>query len=161
MTRAAIFISQYPYPLAARPSHDAISLETQEQACRAYCERMGYQVVEVLRATTPTEHALWLATHWSRSPGHIPRVTPQSPHPEEELRRLYVTGAIDVVVRFKESGLSGDAWAHVDDALWQELPREDDASLWEIEPPTLREIYRRDRSGAEGRHQGTEEPHCP
>lgn len=113
VTRAAIYISTYPFPMADCPSPQVTPLETQEQACRAYCDRIGYEVVRVYRGTSPTAEALWMAEHWSRrgevpDPADLP-VTPQTPHPYDEVWRLYGEGAVDVVIEFIASGPSGDA----------------------------------------------------
>jgi hypothetical protein len=113
----------------------------QERACHAYCERMGYAVVGLYRATTPPPEGV--------TPRLRPRIALEpvtaylgydSHHPYYLVRNHLAEGAADVRVEFREAGPSGSAWADAA-AL---LPPLEYASLWEIEPPTELERHLHD-----------------
>jgi hypothetical protein len=155
LERAAIYIATYPSVLTL-PSDDlrglsaeqaerlrtpvpALPFDVQERACRAYCERMGYSIFGVYRADKPppedgkgrfvlqisSNPMRWLYEYDSR-------------HPYYWVRNLLASGTIDLIVTFRVRGPSGNIWADMDDAENRatSMPREEAASLWEIEPPT-------------------------
>jgi hypothetical protein len=59
-----------------------------------------------------------------------------SRHPYYWVRNLLNSGVIDVIVEFCEVGPSGSMWAEVPEETAKRLSRIENASLWEIEPPT-------------------------
>lgn len=118
--RAAIYLESFhrvPQEDVARFGEPAITpLDVQEQACRAYCERMGYKVFGVHRATKlPPDN---VKLQWVLS-GRVNSSSPgastewrlhhlyDSRHPFYWVRNLLEEASVDVVVEFREVGPSG------------------------------------------------------
>lgn len=142
MTQAAIYLHTYhflpPEIVAQYGDPKLVPLDVQERACRAYCERMGYHVFHVYRATTPPPEGVkqHLALRLYPEPATCYHQY-GSPHPYYWVRDLLELGIINVVVEFRDRGPSGSMWG--DEAAAQAMGRFEWASLWEIEPPTGRQ----------------------
>lgn len=144
MTSAAIYLHTYhhlPHEFVARFGEPkAVPLDVQERACRTYCERMGYAVFGVYRATTPPPHNAKRSLRFRIFLEPIEAFYEyESRHPYHFVRNLLERGDVGVIVQFKETGPSGDAWDGVPAEVASALTRIEYASLWEIEPPTERQ----------------------
>jgi Resolvase, N terminal domain len=158
MTKAAIYIYTYhdlPPELVAKLGEPKVHpLDVQERACRAYCERMGYTAFAVYRATAkPPEGvaaryvlqaSLSLDKHGKQDePADWRWVlqydTQGTRHPYYHVLNLLYSGIIDVIVEFIGRGPSGSAWSGAPEEVSKHLRRMENASLWEIEPPTEQE----------------------
>lgn len=156
--RAAIYIESFhhlPQEYIARFGEpEVVALDRQERTCRAYCERMGYSIFHVYKATTPppdnVKPHVVLGTSLSLPPGDTTanwRFYQQydSRHPYYWVRNLLEMGTVDVVVEFRERGPSGPMFSDLVESqpsgaeYLKQLTRYEYASLWEIEPPTENE----------------------
>src|SRR5690348_7712132 len=130
---AAIYLEGY----RDDPERPIVPLSTQERACRAYCKRMGYKVHRVYRATTPPPRDIPLRQEIGIVPGEaFVWYRYDSNHPYHTVHNLLKERTIDIIIAFVESGPSRSFYGDVSLEMSSSLPREELASLWEIEPPT-------------------------
>jgi hypothetical protein len=133
-------------------------LKLQERACRAYCERVDYTIMQVCVAKTPEPDRVQSNTverfNLTRYLGVFLKDPKKegflelfrtyrvydSKHPYYIARNLLESGVADVLVKFCEAGPSRSVWG--EDAA-KFMSREEYASLWEIETPSAfeREHY--------------------
>lgn len=144
MTKAAIYIHTYhnlsPALVAKFGEPKVQSLDVQERACRAYCERMGYKVLQVYRATQQPPENVELQMTFRLLPEPIKLMwLYHSRHPYYVVRDRLEAGDIDVIVQFTESGPSRSMWQGMPEELAKRLTRVEYASLWEIESPIEQE----------------------
>lgn len=137
MTRAVIYV-QGP----VRPSARDVGRQKKLQACRAYCRRMGYDIVKVI-ATSQLEpdfaDEAMRIFHESGQDALRAFLAALPHHPENDADALMASGEADVKVVFISIGDSGPFdWGYTPE-MRQRLPepqRVEEASLWELEPPT-------------------------
>jgi hypothetical protein len=132
---AAIYLQGY----SSVPDHPIAPLTKQERACRTYCKRMGYQVHQVYRATTPPPDHVTRKEEIGIVPGQaFIYYRYESKHPYHEVHNLLEARTINLIVEFKESGPSSRHSADDDESVEEisRVLRTEWASLWEIEPPT-------------------------
>jgi hypothetical protein len=140
---AAIYLEQYlEHP--GDPEQTSVPLETQERACRAYCQRVGYKVHGVYCATTPPPNDVPLREEIGIRPGHaFVYYRRDSMHPYHVVNNLLEARTIDVKVEFVQDGPSRRLYGDVLASDSGNLLSVELASLWEIEPPTEdeRQLY--------------------
>lgn len=137
MTRAVIYV-QGP----VRPAERDVGRQKKLQACRAYCRRMGYDVVKVIATSQPepdfADEAMRIFNESGRDALRAFLVALPH-HPENDADALVASGEADVKVVFISIGDSGPFdWGYTPEIRERlpELPRVEEASLWELEPPT-------------------------
>jgi hypothetical protein len=158
MARAAIYIATYPTVLDFPPdeleglSADKVArlrkpivpmpADVQERACRAYCERRGYSVFGVYRAASPPPENVRRQSLIRFEPPESFTFFQEydSRHAYYWVRNLLKSDTIDVIVTFRERGPSGNRWADLSEEVAKTMPREEEASLWEIESPTKTDV---------------------
>lgn len=149
MTRAVIFITNcHSSTTELRLAGNVVfppskPLDVQENACRTYCDRVGYSVIAVEKSDKPIPEVKprWgLRISSSLSSFKLVHEYDDSKHPYYRARNKVECGDADVLIEFCQIGPSHKLFP---EELASTLLRIEYASLWEIEPPTEieREMY--------------------
>ncbi len=136
MTRAVIYVVG-----PVRPSPHEVARQKKIETCRAYCRRMGYDVVALITASKPkpdvSDEAMRIFEQHGREAMRA-FLEAQPHHPGDDAEAMLERGEADVQVEFTSIGDSGpfewDFPPEIQEKV--KLPRIERASLWEIDPPT-------------------------